>query len=86
MEPKWRTLREEVFREYGKLCAYCGYEDSVMTVDHIIPRSRGGGNERENLLPACRKCNYGRGNRDIGFFEQHRTPPTLHERDLPPKT
>jgi 5-methylcytosine-specific restriction endonuclease McrA len=37
---KWRTLREQVFREYGTACAYCGYEDSVMTVDHIIPRSK----------------------------------------------
>ena len=70
---KWRTLREQVFREYGTACAYCGYEDSVMTVDHIIPRSKGGLNIMEILLPACRKCNYGRGNRDIGFFERDRT-------------
>jgi 5-methylcytosine-specific restriction endonuclease McrA len=33
---KWRKLREEVFKEYGRACAYCGYEDEVMTVDHII--------------------------------------------------
>jgi 5-methylcytosine-specific restriction endonuclease McrA len=76
---KWRKLREEVFKEYGRACSYCGLEDSVMTVDHIIPRSKGGLDIMENLLPACRKCNYSRGNRMGGvFFEQVGTPPTLH--------
>jgi 5-methylcytosine-specific restriction endonuclease McrA len=41
---KWRDLREEVFRHYGRACSYCGYEDSVMTIDHILPRSKGGDN------------------------------------------
>jgi len=82
---KWRKLREEVFKEYGRACAYCGYEDPVMTVDHIIPRSKNGLDILENLLPACRKCNYSRGNRmDSGFFEQVRTPPPLNELN-PPK-
>lgn len=93
---KWRKLREQVFNEYGRACAYCGYEDPVMTVDHILPRSRGGQDLLENLLPACRKCNYSRGNR-MGnsdnnasneltgrFFGIPRTPPTLHELN-PPK-
>lgn len=93
---KWRKLREQVFNEYGRACAYCGYEDSVMTVDHILPRSRGGLDLLENLLPACRRCNYSRGNRmtfnsengsnePVGrFFGVPRTPPTLHKLD-PPK-
>ena len=82
---KWRKLRQEVFREYGEACSYCGFEDSVMTVDHIIPRSKGGLDILENLLPACRKCNYSRGNRMTGgFFENLRTPPTLHVLN-PPK-
>jgi 5-methylcytosine-specific restriction endonuclease McrA len=33
---KWRDLREEVFRHYGRACSYCGYEDTVMTIDHIF--------------------------------------------------
>ena len=81
---KWRELREEVFRHYGRACSYCGYEDSVMTIDHILPRSKGGDNSLENLLPACRKCNYSRGNRLVGFFEQNGTPPTLHD-PFPPQ-
>ena len=67
-----------------------------MTVDHILPRSRGGQDLLENLLPACRRCNYSRGNRMpnngesgsnqlVGrFFGGARTPPTLHELN-PPK-
>lgn len=37
-------------------CAYCG--DPIPTqVDHIIPRSRGGSDDRGNLAPACKTCN-----------------------------
>lgn len=36
-------------------CAYCG--DVPTQVDHIMPRSRGGGDDRDNLAPACRRCN-----------------------------
>lgn len=37
-------------------CAYCG--DLMPTqVDHVMPRSRGGSDERDNLAPACKWCN-----------------------------
>lgn len=36
-------------------CAYC--EKRATTVDHVIPRSRGGGNVWENVVAACRTCN-----------------------------
>jgi 5-methylcytosine-specific restriction endonuclease McrA len=71
---KWRKLREEVFREYGRACAYCGYEDEVMTVDHIIPRSKNGLDILENLLPACRKCNYSKSNKVQLHHLMERTP------------
>ena len=37
------------------LCAYCGCKATV--VDHILPVSKGGGNEAENLQPLCQPCN-----------------------------
>jgi 5-methylcytosine-specific restriction endonuclease McrA len=80
---KWRKIREQVFAIYGKQCHYCGYEDEVMTVDHLLPRSRGGDNSLENLIPACRKCNYARGNKMDGFFKHGGTPPTLHGVNIP---
>ncbi len=41
-------------------CAYCGSRESL-TIDHYIPRSRGGSNERENLRVACYACNQDKG-------------------------
>lgn len=44
-----------------KSCAYCG--GSAETVDHVIPRSRGGGLTWENAVAACLRCNHRKGNR-----------------------
>lgn len=38
-------------------CAYCGEDSFSLTVDHIIPVSKGGSDARENLTPACWPCN-----------------------------
>ena len=43
------------------LCAYCG--DNATTVDHIMPKSRGGGNTWDNLIAACFPCNNYKDNR-----------------------
>lgn len=43
-------------------CELCGSTDKP-TVDHIIPRSKGGTNDAWNLRILCQRCNYGRGNR-----------------------
>lgn len=42
------------------LCAYCG-ERTSCGLDHILPKSRGGGDGSENLVAACRKCNSAKG-------------------------
>jgi len=41
-------------------CAYCGATGD-MSIDHVVPLSRGGKHEIENLLPACRSCNSSKG-------------------------
>ncbi len=43
-------------------CAYCGCGEAE-TVDHIIPRAKGGTNRRENRVPACGPCNAAKGSR-----------------------
>jgi 5-methylcytosine-specific restriction endonuclease McrA len=45
--------------EYNYCCAYCYQRFPVdqLTVDHMIPVSRGGTNTIDNLVPACRSCN-----------------------------
>lgn len=45
-------------------CRSCGSTEDL-TVDHILPRSRGGGNERENLQALCRTCNSSKGARTM---------------------
>jgi hypothetical protein len=57
----------------GLACAYCG--DSVengvkLTLDHIIPHSKGGTNAVENLATCCHKCNSARGNRSMESFAE----------------
>ncbi|MEB3228453.1 MAG: HNH endonuclease [Synechocystis sp.] len=44
-------------------CQYCNYKGEQLTLDHVIPRSRGGGDTWENLVAACVRCNIKKGNR-----------------------
>jgi 5-methylcytosine-specific restriction endonuclease McrA len=39
-------------------CFYCHVQTGKLTVDHVIPLSRGGTNWIENIVPACESCNY----------------------------
>ncbi|MGP9527087.1 MULTISPECIES: HNH endonuclease [Micrococcaceae] len=49
------VTRRGVLRRDAFTCAYCG--KSANTIDHVIPRSRGGKNTWENLVAACLLCN-----------------------------
>jgi 5-methylcytosine-specific restriction endonuclease McrA len=55
-----RILMRDKFR-----CQYCGVRATAfdLTLDHIVPRSRGGRTEAENLCAACKPCNQRKGNR-----------------------
>ena len=59
---KARELRESQWwkRRLAKgLCNYCGRQKSPneLTMDHIVPISRGGKSTKGNLVPCCRACN-----------------------------
>ena len=41
----------------GYQCSYCGIKSMNLTVDHIIPKSRGGKDTYENTVAACKPCN-----------------------------
>lgn len=57
--------RRSVMRRDNFLCAYCGKkgDNSDLTIDHIIPRSRGGTNTWGNVICCCFSCNQKKGDR-----------------------
>ena len=55
------VTRRGVLRRDSHRCGYCG--KSASTIDHILPRSRGGENSWRNTVAACERCNQRKGNR-----------------------
>jgi 5-methylcytosine-specific restriction endonuclease McrA len=53
--------RRAVFHRDGGRCQYCGA--AADSIDHVIPRSRGGSHTWENVVAACRRCNAHKGDR-----------------------
>ena len=53
--------RRGVLRRDGHRCAYC--DKSASTIDHVLPRSRGGADSWENLVACCLRCNNVKGDR-----------------------
>jgi 5-methylcytosine-specific restriction endonuclease McrA len=55
----------DFFKTAGTICLYCKVEcNDKVTIDHFIPLSKGGSHERDNLVPACLKCNCSKSNKD----------------------
>ena len=55
--------RRNILHRDGYTCQYCGYQGDDLTLDHVIPRSRRGGDTWENIVTACVRCNVKKGNR-----------------------
>jgi 5-methylcytosine-specific restriction endonuclease McrA len=56
------TKRNVLIRDHFK-CAYCGASKERLSIDHIIPKSRGGEMTFENCVAACKACNLAKGGR-----------------------
>lgn len=52
--------RHNIFKRDNYECQYCGVSKNL-TLDHLIPRSKGGKSSWKNLVTACKKCNAGKG-------------------------
>ena len=75
-ERRWKVppvSRREVFRRDQHICQYCG-NTKRLTIDHVIPRSKGGTHTWDNVVTACESCNSAKGDR------------LLHETNLVLKT
>ena len=50
--------RQNIYKRDNYECVYCGEGDKKkLTLDHVIPQSKGGPNRWDNLVTACKKCN-----------------------------
>jgi hypothetical protein len=54
---EWVALRNLIFERDDNTCQYCGKRGGVLHCDHVIPLSRGGTNDPDNLATACDVCN-----------------------------
>ncbi|MFH1032258.1 MAG: HNH endonuclease [Chloroflexota bacterium] len=52
-----KLTRVEIFKRDHFTCQYCGKETRQLTLDHVIPRYRGGQHTWENVVSACIPCN-----------------------------
>lgn len=57
--------RKNVAWKYNHVCQYCGqsFKFSDLTMDHVIPKSKGGDSSWWNIVTACKKCNGRKGNK-----------------------
>ena len=63
MNPSELALtRVNVIKRDDGICQYCGSKSSSITIDHIIPKDKGGKDSWDNLVAACKKCNIYKGN------------------------
>jgi 5-methylcytosine-specific restriction endonuclease McrA len=75
--------RRNVFHRDSHICQYCGRGDQPLSIDHVLPRSRGGSDTWENVATACLSCNVRKANRtprEAGMpllWEPRRPPSSL---------
>jgi 5-methylcytosine-specific restriction endonuclease McrA len=55
--------RRAVFVRDASTCVYCG--SSATSIDHVVPRSRGGTHTWDNVVAACRRCNHTKADRSL---------------------
>ena len=64
-------------------CMYCGKKSKTLTVDHVVPVSKGGKSTFENCVAACKRCNTKKGNKlpsEIGMYIKRKPfQPTIAE-------
>lgn len=61
--PRVKLTKREIFRRDEYRCQYCGRISRHLTVDHVVPRHRGGPHTWTNLVSACPLCNRNKGGR-----------------------
>ena len=71
---KVHLSRQNVFKRDDHRCIYCG-TNRDLTLDHVIPKSKGGGNTWENLVTCCGSCNVKKDDKtleEVGLTMRHK--------------
>ncbi|NJM75984.1 MAG: HNH endonuclease [Acaryochloridaceae cyanobacterium RU_4_10] len=82
-ERHWKippVSRREVLRRDNHACQYCG-SGKRLTLDHVIPRSKGGQHTWNNVVAACESCNSQKGDRlpqEIGMIPRNKPKAPVH--------
>ncbi|MBI1387325.1 MAG: HNH endonuclease [bacterium] len=65
--------RKNIMLRDGFRCQYCGssFKPEELTLDHVIPVSRGGADSWNNVVTACKKCNHKKGNHLLEHIGMH---------------
>jgi len=74
-----KISRRALFARDNWRCVYCGTTAGRLTLDHVVPRSRGGDSVWENVVTSCAPCNLRKGNR-----LPHEVEMELHYQPKPP--
>jgi 5-methylcytosine-specific restriction endonuclease McrA len=74
-----KISRRALFARDGWRCVYCGTSAGRLTLDHVVPKSRGGDSVWENVVTSCAPCNLKKGNRLL-----HEASMVLHAKPRPP--
>jgi 5-methylcytosine-specific restriction endonuclease McrA len=77
--------RRNIFARDGNRCQYCGkrFPTGELSLDHVMPRSRGGGTDWENIVCACVRCNVRKGGRTPSEAGMRLTKPPIKPRTSP---
>ena len=75
-----KISRRALFARDGWRCVYCGTSSGRLTLDHVIPRSRGGDSVWENVVTSCAPCNLRKGNRLLHEVQMELPPPAAPAR------
>lgn len=66
-----KTRRNKIYARDGNACVYCG-ATLALTIDHVIPQSKGGTHDDDNLATCCKSCNSSKGTKTGEEFEAWR--------------
>lgn len=79
-----KLWRRHIKEKWEDKCAYCGSRENI-TLDHIVPRARGGLDTSHNVVACCKSCNQSKGIYDWKewfeqqeFFTEHKLHKLVH--------